>query len=61
VLPSLSPARWCQYPIFPLFADETNLFIFDEDESSVKRMATHSIQALNNWFISNKLSMNMST
>jgi len=29
-----------------LFADDTNLFIFAEDESSVKRMAIHSIQAL---------------
>jgi len=43
-----------------LFADNTNIFIFDEDESSVKRMAIYSIQALNNWFIANKLSINIS-
>ena len=43
-----------------LFADDTNLFIFDQDETSVKRMVNHSIQELNNWFIANKLSMNIS-
>jgi len=42
------------------FADDTNLFIFDQDEMSVKRMVNHSIQELNNWFITNKLSMNIS-
>jgi len=43
-----------------LSADDTKSFYFDEDESSIKRMAIHSIQALNNWFIANKLSMNIS-
>ena len=43
-----------------LFADDTNLFIFDDNIMSVQNEAVHSINALNNWFICNKLSLNLS-
>ena len=42
-----------------MFADDTNLFIFG-DNMSVQNEAVHSITALNNWFICNKLSLNLS-
>jgi len=43
-----------------LFADDTNLFIFGNNIMSVQNEAVHSITALNNWFICNKLSLNLS-
>ena len=43
-----------------LFADDTNLFIFGDYVMNVQNEAVHSITALNNWFICNKLSLNLS-
>jgi len=42
-----------------LIADDTNLFIFGDNIMSVQNEAVHSITALNNWFICNKLSLNL--
>ena len=43
-----------------LFADDTNLFIFGDNIMSVQNEAVHSITALYNRFICNKLSLNLS-
>ena len=43
-----------------LFADDTNLFIFGDNIMSVQNEGVHSITALNNWFICNMLSLNLS-
>ena len=42
-----------------LFADDTNLFIFGDSVYSVEREAVDFIYTLNEWFISNKLSLNL--
>ena len=42
-----------------LFADDTNLFVSGEKIDDVNRNATTSINALNSWFIANKLSLNL--
>jgi len=42
-----------------LFAD-TDLFIFGDNIMNVQNEAVHSINELNNWFICNKLSLNLS-
>jgi len=41
-----------------LFADDTNLFIFGDNIMIVQNEAVHSINALHNWLICNKLSLN---
>jgi hypothetical protein len=42
-----------------LFADDTNLFIFNENISIVNENANYCINLLNQWFINNKLSLNL--
>ena len=41
------------------FADDTNLFIFGDSVYSVEREAVDFVYTLNEWFISNKLSLNL--
>ena len=41
-----------------LFADDTNLFIFGDNIMIVQNEAVHCINALHNWLICNKLSLN---
>ena len=43
-----------------LFADDTNLFIFGNGLQDLEMKSVNSITALNNWFLSNKLTLNLS-
>ena len=43
-----------------LFADDTNLFVFDKSESETMIRASTCIDSLSSWFVSNKLSLNSS-
>ena len=43
-----------------LFADDTNVFVFGDNLSDVETNANSCLSALNNWFICNKLSLNLS-
>lgn len=43
-----------------LFADDTNLFIFGKGFSYIQVMSVDSINALNKWFVLNKLTLNLS-
>ena len=42
-----------------LFADDTNLFIFDEDSNKLTKRANNCLKDLDNWFKSNKLTLNL--
>ena len=42
-----------------LLADDANLFIFGENVSDVKNQSVRSMTLLSNWFVSNKLSLNL--
>jgi len=42
-----------------LFADDTNLFITDKDPPLLNSTANEAINKLNNWFIANRLSLNV--
>ena len=42
-----------------LFADDTNLFIFDKDSKSLCLKATDCINRLNQWFFANRLTLNL--
>jgi len=42
-----------------LFADDTNLFIFDVDVNMLNWTCNYSIETLNQWFIANYLHMNV--
>jgi len=42
-----------------LFADGINLFIFGKNVSDVENQTVHSISLLIDWFVSNKLSLNL--
>ena len=41
-----------------LFADDTNLFIFDKDSKGLCLKATDCLDKLNLWFLANKLTLN---
>ena len=43
-----------------LFADDTNLFLFDKDSKSLGLKATECLNKLSQWFIANKLTYNLS-
>ena len=43
-----------------MFADDTNVFVFGDNLSDVETNANSCLSALNNWFICNKLSLNLS-
>jgi len=43
-----------------LFADDTNLFVFGNKPMDVELDSVNCINALNNWFVSNKLTLNFS-
>jgi len=42
-----------------LFADDTNLFIFDGDSDKLTQRANNCLKDLDNWFKSNKLTLNL--
>jgi len=42
-----------------LFADDTNLFIFDGDSDKLTQRANNCLNDLDNWFKSNKLTLNL--
>ena len=42
-----------------LFADDTNLFIFDEDSDKLTQPSNNCLKDLDNWFKSNKLTLNL--
>ena len=42
-----------------LFADDTNIFIFHQDISMINIMANEYMFSLSQWFIANKLSLNI--
>jgi len=42
-----------------LFADDTNLFIFDGDSDKLTQRANNNLKNLDNWFKSNKLTLNL--
>ena len=43
-----------------LFADDTNLFVFGDSLADIENQASLCVHyALNNWFVSNKLSLNL--
>ena len=48
------------YQAVKLFADDTNLFVFGDSLADIKNQASNCVCALNNWFVSNKLSLNLS-
>ena len=41
------------------FADDTNLFIFDGDSDKLTQRANNCLKDLDNWFKSNKLTLNL--
>ena len=43
-----------------LFVDDTNLFLFDKDSKSLSVKATECLNKLSQWFIANKLTLNLS-
>ena len=43
-----------------LFADDINLFLFDKDSKSLNLKATECLNRLGQWFIANKLTLNLS-
>ena len=48
------------YQAVKLFADDTNLFVFGDSLADIENQASNCVCALNNWFVSNKLSLNLS-
>ena len=42
-----------------LFADDTNLFIFDGDSDKLTQRANNCLKDLDNWFKSNKRTLNL--
>jgi len=42
-----------------LFADDTNLFLYDKNLDSLFCTANECFQCLHNWFVANKLSVNV--
>ena len=42
-----------------LFADDTNIFIFHQDISMINTMANEYMSLLSQWFVANKLSLNI--
>jgi len=42
-----------------LFADDTNLFIFDKDSKLVCTKATDSLNKLHGWLVANRLTLNL--
>ena len=42
-----------------LFADDTNLFIFDGDSDKLTQRANNCLKDLDNWFKANKLTLNL--
>jgi len=48
------------YQAVKLFADDTNLFVFGDSLADIENQASNCVYALNNWFVSNKLSLNLS-
>jgi len=42
-----------------LFEDDANVFIFGENISDVENQSVHSVSLLNDWLVSNKLSLNL--
>jgi len=42
-----------------LFADDTNLFLYDKNLDSLFCTANESLKCLHNWFVANKLSLNV--
>ena len=44
--------------ILKLYADDTNIFIFERDMESAVKIANEYMFILNTWFIANKLSLN---
>ena len=42
-----------------LFADDTNIFIFHQDISMINVMANEYMFSVSQWFIANKLSLNI--
>ena len=45
--------------ILRLFADDTNLFVHDRNIETLISVANTQLQKLNNWFLANKLSLNI--
>jgi len=43
-----------------LFADDTNFFVFGDSLADIENQSSNYVCALNNWFVSNKLSLNLS-
>jgi hypothetical protein len=41
-----------------LFADDTNLFVFENSSAALNQKSNFCINELNKWFIANKLSLN---
>ncbi len=48
------------YQKVKLFADDTNLFVFGDNASTVETDTNACLSALSNWFLCNKLSLNLS-
>jgi len=44
------------YQAVKLFADDTNLFVFGDSLADIENQSSNYVCALNNWFVSNKLS-----
>jgi len=42
-----------------MFADDTNLFIFDGDSDKLTQRTNNCLKDLNNWFKSNKLTLSL--
>ena len=42
-----------------LFADDTNLFVFENSSAALNKKSNFCINELNKWFIANKLSLNL--
>ena len=45
--------------ILNLFADDTSLFVFDRDPTELFIRCNHSLNALNDWFLANKLKLSL--
>ena len=45
--------------ILNLFADDTSLFVFDKDPIELFNRCNHSLNAINDWFLANKLKLSL--
>jgi len=45
--------------IVKIYADDTNIFIFNQDISAVNVTANEYLSRLSQWFVANKLSLNV--